>query len=157
MKNKNSKSNKSAAAVKQGPGRPAYSPIVPNKRFTFGDLCIANGVNLETGKGDKCTALTLRKWLAKNTKGKASAIAKLDGILAQPDNEKGLGRKSFVFNKRSLVEASASKSTKGKGTSVPAVTIAPATVTEPVAVTPGEPAPVVADATPATVETPVAA
>jgi hypothetical protein len=96
--NKNSKT--SNVETKQGPGRPKYEPTIPRKtRFTFQDFMAANGVNPETGKGEKCSKLTLNNWMKRN-EGKNSPIVRLKGISAKPNSETGLGRKQFVFCKR---------------------------------------------------------
>lgn len=87
----------------RGPGRPRYVPTVPNKRFTFEELCEANGVNTETGKGKNCTMLTLRKFLKSemftdsgNPKPN-SAIMLVKDETREPNSKKGLGRKCFVY------------------------------------------------------------
>lgn len=97
MKNSNKNSN---VEVNQGPGRPKYEPTLPRKnRFTFTDFMTANGVNPETGKGEKCSKLTLNNWMKRN-EGKNSPIVRLTGISAKSNSATGLGRKQFVFCKR---------------------------------------------------------
>jgi hypothetical protein len=151
--NTNIKKNTNA---KRGPGRPKYTPIIPKSRFTINDLCEANGVNLETGKGKLCSRLTLIKHIARDAKrnGK-SEIVRLKDTVAQPNSENGLGRKSFVYQLRSKVTAGKSTTKKTPKTAnpttqtyeeqkaalltpTPAVTIAP----EPIHVKETTPAPV---------------
>jgi len=145
---KNAKTNKNG----RGPGRPSYVIKWPTGKFTFQDLEILNGVNPETGKGENCTKLTLRKGMAKDLalKGK-SFIVKTDET-RKPDSESGLGRKSFVFVRRSkLVAAKAAKKAAKTTVLAPVVTItstpAPAPTPAPVA----EPA--TTEAAPAVAET----
>jgi hypothetical protein len=119
MKNKNTKSVKSVKsvktnsavktvkAVKNGPGRPKYQPKFPRSaKWTFGDFCEINGINLETGKGENCTILTLRKFLKRDmlTAAKRSRPNSLvidTGELGKVDNESGLGRKPTLYSLRS--------------------------------------------------------
>ena len=107
MKNKN-------AVTKQGPGRPAYEPKFPRSlEWTSADFMEANEVNPETGKGPKCSKLTLTKNLNRDmyhpiesgkNKGKPdrnrprknSLVVKSDKT-REPNSESGLGRKTFVF------------------------------------------------------------
>jgi hypothetical protein len=97
MKNKNANTNR-------GPGRPAYEPKVPQSKFTFADFMELNGVNFETGKGPNCSKLTLDKWLKrdKESKGK-SMIVKLDET-REPNSKNGLGRKTYVYVRRSKLD-----------------------------------------------------
>jgi len=88
------------ATAKRGPGRPKYVPIIPRGKFTFSDLETANGVNLETGKGERCTTLTLRKWVKREVGSRKGAIIRVKNILAEPNSESGLGRKQYVFIRR---------------------------------------------------------
>ncbi len=102
----NNASKKANAAKRSGPGRPRYTPIIPKGKFTFADFATANGVNLKTGKGDKCTVLTLRKWMNYDSrKRNKSQIVMLKNVLGESVNEKGLGRKPFMFQRRSQVAA----------------------------------------------------
>jgi len=107
MKNKN-------AVTKQGPGRPAYEPKFPRSlEWVFADFMEANEVNPKTGKGPKCSKLTLTKNLDRDmyhpiesgkNKGKPdrnrprknSLVVKSDKT-REPNSERGLGRKTFVF------------------------------------------------------------
>ena len=100
-KTKTNKSKKNTAATR-GPGRPQYTPVIPRSKFTFSDFEEANGVNPNTGKGEKCTTLTLRKWLKRNLLGRQSLVVHLKGITAEPTSENGLGRKQYVYQRRSL-------------------------------------------------------
>ena len=103
---------KQNTTVTRGPGRPQYQMLIPSGKFTFTDLEIANGVNPKTGKGKRCTTLTLRKNLKKDMyildkKGEIartnpnSLIVLLKDILAEPDSKSGLGRKQLVYIRRS--------------------------------------------------------
>ena len=120
-KNGKGKSTKTPAkTTKSGnsPGRPRYTPSLPTKKnWTFADLMTANGVDKETGKGDRCSKLTLCKWLDADMyirDNKTNEIIRTDGsslviraknedgayLLAAPDNARGLGRKQIVYTKR---------------------------------------------------------
>lgn len=114
-KNKStSKSTTSTAKVsKKGPGRPQYQIKWPTGKFTFTDLEIENGVNPDTGKGKDCTTLTLRKGL-KRDQGKRgySLIVLLKGVLAEPNNKKGLGRKQLVYARRTVADKFVAKPAK---------------------------------------------
>jgi hypothetical protein len=97
MKNKNANANR-------GPGRPAYVPKIPQSKFTFADFMELNGVDFKTGKGPNCSKLTLDKWLKrdKDRKGK-SEIVKLDET-REPNSKSGLGRKTYVYVRRSKLD-----------------------------------------------------
>ena len=84
--------------VKVGPGRPKYNPVFPKGNFTFSDFLTVNGVDPETGKGENCTMLTLRKWMKKDaSRHQRSEVVRVQGELAAPDSDNGKGRKKFVF------------------------------------------------------------
>jgi hypothetical protein len=101
MKTNKTKTNKTAKTEKNGPGRPKYTPVIPRGKFTFAEFCTENGVGKD-GKGAKCSALTLRKFLARDAKlGKKSQVLLTDD-LANPDNKQGLGRKAFLYQRRSV-------------------------------------------------------
>jgi len=105
MKNKN---------INRGPGRPAYDIKWPNGKFTFDDLCEANGVNPKTGKGKFCTKLTLRKGIKRDAASRGrSEIVLLKDEQREPNSKSGLGRKTFVYIRRSKLQTlkAASKST----------------------------------------------
>lgn len=149
------------------PGRPAYIPVIPRGRFTMNDLCEENGVSLKTGKGKNCSRLTLVKWVAKQLGNKRSGlIVKVKDETSEPNSRKGLGRKAFLYIRRTQASnlKTAAKSnvsvkmtttadyeaTKAAllGTNVPAVAVttpetpapvAPAPVTETAAVAAPEP------------------
>jgi hypothetical protein len=108
--NKNSKQN--------GPGRPKYIPSIPHGKFTFTDLEVENGVNPKTGKGKKCTTLTLRKWLKRELSNRRTgAVMLLKDTLAEPNGKSGLGRKQLVYTHRTGVAApKASAPRKAKDT-----------------------------------------
>lgn len=107
MKNKTANENRC-------PGRPAYEPKFPRSlEWTFADFMEANEVNPETGKGPKCSKLTLTKYLDRdmyhpiesgkykgkpdrNRPRKNSLVVKSDKT-REPNSESGLGRKTFVF------------------------------------------------------------
>lgn len=92
--------------AKNGPGRPRFQPEIPKGKFTFTDFEIANGVNPKTGKGKECTTLTLRKWLKRElSKRGHSAIVHLKDTFADPTSKNGLGRKQYVYQKRTGVSA----------------------------------------------------
>lgn len=114
-----SKKNATATAPR-GPGRPKAEIKWPAKKFTFADLCEANGTDFETGKG-RVTKLTLRKSLDRDmfhviesgkNKGKVdkskprrnSLVVLLDET-REPASKDGLGRKSFVYVLRSRLDA----------------------------------------------------
>jgi hypothetical protein len=100
------KSNKRSA------GRPKYEPIMPKGKFTINDFCESNGVNIKSGKGDKCSKLTLIKFLARDHKrGGKSVIVKLADVVAEPNSKAGLGRKAYVYQLRTKVAAPAPKVT----------------------------------------------
>lgn len=89
MKNKTSR----------GPGRPMAVITIPKSKFTFADLEAAN---------PHVTALTLRKFLARDAKKSGrSEIVRLKNESREPDSKKGLGRKTFVYSRRSSVKAAA--------------------------------------------------
>ena len=131
--------NNTPATETRGPGRPAYQPKFPQRqRWTLKDLMAANGVDKESGKGDKCTKLTLVKYLDKvcfakiktgPNAGKPDRNAPLPNSLVvrlketlPPDSEEGLGRRSFVYCLRAKLDqlkapkAPKSDAVKSKGT-----------------------------------------
>ncbi len=102
MKTENAKNNTATANKKGKAGRPKYQPVVPAGKFTFQELEIANGVDPKTGRGTKCTALTLRKFLARDAQRRnMSEFVVLKGVLESPNSERGLGRKQLVYARRS--------------------------------------------------------
>jgi hypothetical protein len=116
---------------KRGAGRPMAKINWPNKRFTFADLKEAN---------DHVTPLTLRKALKRDADRKGrSEIVLLKNIFGEPDHKNGLGRKTFVYIRRTRQNA-LKKARKTVSVSVstpaPAVTPAPAIVTPTQATTP---------------------
>jgi hypothetical protein len=140
--NKNSKQVKS---VKRGPGRPKYTPKFPRSlRFTFGDLCVTNGVNPDTLKGDNCTGLTLRKYLKRDKarKGKSN-IVMLKGQFGKPDSKDGLGKPPFLYCLRErLADAGVTPAAKSKASKKPLAKAKASSVTVPLATVP-DAAPVV--------------
>ena len=108
--------------VNRGPGRPMAAITIPNKKFTFGDLAEANG---------HVTPLTLRKFLKRDAarKGK-SEICLMKDETREPNSKKGLGRKTFVYIRRSklnaLKTASKSKMSVPLGDKAPVAKPAPA-------------------------------
>lgn len=89
------------AAPKGKPGRPLYVPKFPRKmEWTLKDFCVVNEVDPETGKGPRCSKLTLIKWLGRDKARKGRSIVKRLDHKASPDSEKGLGRKAFLFSLR---------------------------------------------------------
>jgi len=111
---KNSKPNKKTAPVAEAPapakaskapkgkpGRPLYVPKFPRKmEWTLKDFCVTNDVDPETGKGPRCSKLTLIKWLGRDKARKGRSIVKRLDHTAPPESEKGLGRKAFLFSLR---------------------------------------------------------
>ncbi len=94
---KNTKTN----TKRSGPGRPSYVPKLPRGKFTMTDLCEANEVNLKTGKGPKCSKLTLVKFLAKELANKRTGlVTKVKGETRKPQGDAGLGRKAFLYIRR---------------------------------------------------------
>lgn len=87
MKNKN----------QRGPGRPMADINIPNKKFTFADLVEANS---------HVTPLTLRKFLKRDAsrKGKSEVVLVKDET-REPNHKKGLGRKTYVYIRRSKANA----------------------------------------------------
>ena len=81
----------------RGPGRPMAEINIPNRKFTFGDLVEAN---------DHVTPLTLRKFLKRDAarKGKSEIVLVKDET-REPNSKKGLGRKTFVYIRRSKMNA----------------------------------------------------
>lgn len=133
------KTNK-AKTTKASVGRPRFVPDIPKGKFTMRQFCELNGVNPDTGKGEKCSKLTLIKFMARDAKRKGmSEIVRLKDETRNPAGEKGLGRKAFVFQLRS-------KFAKANATvNVPIVDVTPAPVDAPVA-----------DSTPVSADAPVA-
>ena len=130
MKNKNKnkksvKSEKSVVAAKQvktgkvGPGRPKYEPTFPRtNKWTFNQFCEVNGISLETGKGEFCSVLTLRKYLKRDMftasgRIRSNSLVIDTGELAPPSSDTGLGRKSKLLQLRSKIA--------GKGDNTPIV------------------------------------
>lgn len=128
--------NKSESSVKQGPGRPRYAPKIPSGKFTFDRLCELNGVDTETGKGENCSALTLRKFLKRDMyteKGNprnTSEIVLLKDEKREPDSEKGLGRKALVYIRRDKLDTLKQGKSQGKS-SVKSVTVPVADISTP--------------------------
>lgn len=81
----------------RGPGRPMADINVPNKKFTFADLVEANS---------HVTPLTLRKFLKRDfaRKGKSEIVLVKDET-REPNSKKGLGRKTFVYLRRSKLNS----------------------------------------------------
>ena len=156
------------------PGRPAYKVKWPYGKFTFNQLCLANGVAIEgakKGKGKDCTALTLRKALDrdmyhpfesgknkgkpnKNSPNRKSLIVETDET-RNPNSEKGLGRKAFVFIRREKLNglkgaAKAKTSVKLDAPSSTAATLAEVHADIVAATKPVETAPVVVPEVPPT-------
>lgn len=100
---------KASKAPKGKPGRPLYAPKFPRKaEWTLKDFCVANEVDPETGKGPRCSKLTLIKWLGRDKARKGRSLVKRLDHTASPDSEKGLGRKAFLFSLREKMTADAS-------------------------------------------------
>ena len=163
-----SAATKTAKSIKsKGPGRPKYTPSFPRKsKWTFNEFCVANGVDLETGKG-KTTILTLRKFLdrdmftrAGKTRGTSTIIQVKGEFAPQPKGK--LGRRGFLYQLRNVASKPAHvKAAKSNSVSVNVGTAATevasdyeaqkAALLAPTAPTPEvTPAPVATDATPVT-------
>lgn len=165
--NNNKVKNMKRNIKRNGPGRPAYTPVIPKGKFTMNDLCEANGVSLKTGKGKLCSKLTLVKWLAKQLANRRSGLVTKTDATAEPNSKDGLGRKSFVYIRRPGMSA---KTLKTATKSTVSVKLAPQTTADyeatkaallapsPAPVTPTEPvtAPV-AEVAPAAEPAPAAA
>lgn len=121
----------------RGPGRPKAEINIPNKKFTFADLMAAN---------THVTPLTLRKFLANDmfvadkngipdrTKPRRnSTLILVKGEKRAPAGEKGLGRKTLVYIKRTRLNALSTA--KKSSVSVPITDNTPAIVPTPVAET----------------------
>lgn len=136
-KNKNSKPAKKT--LNRGVGRPKAEIKWPAKKFTFADLCVANGVNVETGKG-KMTKLTLRKHIAADmfhtktvngkikvdrTKPRRNSVIVLLDETREPASTNGMGRKCEVYQLRSKRDAAKLAAKTVKATPAP---VAPVTV-----------------------------
>lgn len=165
--NKNSKSSTSKTnkaktpKASRGVGRPRYDAKIPNGKFTMRQFCEYNGVNPDTGKGEKCSKLTLIKFMERDQHPKIKSgknAGKLDKNRIRPDSlivqldetsaptgEKGLGRKAFVYQKRCKIKATPSDAT----VTVPIVDVTPAPVVDATPAT--DPAPVDAPASTETV------
>jgi len=138
----NTKNSKQVKSVKRGPGRPKYTPKFPRSlRFTFGDLCNANGVNPDTLKGENCTGLTLRKFLKRDKarKGKSN-IVMLKDQCGKPDSKDGLGKPPFLYCLRERL-ADAQVAAPAKASKKPLAKASKSSVTVPLA--PDATAPVV--------------
>ena len=112
---KNKSKSKSKSKVNKvnairGRGRPAYQTKWPIGKFTLTDLMVLNGVNPETGKGKFCSKLTLIKGLERDRNFKGNSIIVKTEETRKPISESGLGRKCFVYVRRSKLN----KATKHK-------------------------------------------
>ena len=103
-------------------GRPQYQPRFPRKvEWTVTDFCVANDVDPATGKGPRCSRLTLVKWLDRDRALKGRSVAVRLDKLAEPKSENGLGRKAFMFSLREkLANASVSPANSTPADSAPA-------------------------------------
>lgn len=90
MKTKKTKQSK--------PGRPSYKMVFPPhaKQFTIGDLFEANGVDHKTGKGENCSAQTIRSKV--NELIELKMLERVKDKVAAPHGEHK-GRKQFVFRR----------------------------------------------------------
>ena len=112
------------------PGRPKYTPIFPRtKEWTFTDLMEVNGIDTNSdhknfGKGPDCTMLTLRKFMARDSKKLGrSMIFKVRGVTCEPNSNTGLGRRAYLYSLRAnaaVKRAAAAPSTPRKAKSVEA-------------------------------------
>lgn len=100
---KNTNKNKQTETVR-GRGRPCYVIKYPQGKFSFAQLMEHNQVDRKTGKGPLCSKLTLNKGMKTDSLlGIDSIIVRL-GELRKPNSEKGLGRKCFVYIRRSKLD-----------------------------------------------------
>ena len=100
---------KNKQTTQDGPGRPAYKPVVPTGKFTKRELAKENKVNLRGspikgakdynpryGKGKLCSLLTLTKWIATQLslgeKGTIEQVGKLPP-------KGGLGAPQLVYKR----------------------------------------------------------
>jgi len=82
--------------AKRGVGRPMAEISIPNRKFTFADLMEAN---------THVTPLTLRKFLARDVdEGRKSLVVRIKEENREPNSKHGLGRKTFVYVKRSKLD-----------------------------------------------------
>lgn len=116
------------------PGRPAYNPKFPRKSaWTMTDFCVANEVDPSTGKGPRCSKLTLIKWLGRDSAKKGRSMVKRLDTTAAPNSESGMGRKAFLYSLREKI-AGESKADM----TVPAVSVSTETA-QPEAVNAAQP------------------
>lgn len=110
------------AKQNRGPGRPMAQINIPSKKFTFADMVEAN---------DHVTPLTLRKFLKRDAARKnKSEIVLVKDETREPNHKSGLGRKTYVYIRRSKMEGSASASAlKTARKSKVSVALAPASST----------------------------
>lgn len=146
-------------APKGKPGRPLYVPKFPRKvEWTLKDFCVANEVDPQTGKGPRCSKLTLIKWLGRDKARKGRSLVKRLDHTAAPDSEKGLGRKAFLFSLRDKMATDAADTATTAADSTPEATPAETPETSAYeaqkAALLGTPAPVVDITTPAPEATP---
>jgi len=130
MKGKNKmKSNKSNKNAKRGVGRPESKVVWPNGRFTREQAFQLNGCYAAPARVCK---LTVINHLNAALEGKDSVLVKLDE-LGETKSEGGLGRKPFIYLRRSQRDAGR-KSTanlrkaKASTVSVPVADVDPAPV-----------------------------
>jgi len=122
--NKNTKNGGTVAAKDktnkyEHPGRPRYQTVYPEAlTWTFKDLMKANGVETNPdsenyGRGPRCTLLTLRKGIEadrffhregaplteanRTGPNPDSVVCVVEGMTADPDSARGLGRRAVVF------------------------------------------------------------
>lgn len=82
------------------PGCPKYIPSLPKGHFTMQGLCEANGVNFKTGKGKRCSKLTLVHFIDRELNSRKGLIVRIKDETAEPNHKKGLGRKAYVYTRR---------------------------------------------------------
>ena len=120
--------------INRGPGRPAYQVKWPSCKFTMADLLDKNEVTQNTGKGKFCTKLTLVKALDRdNAKGNDSVIVKLVET-REPNSKSGLGRKTFVYVRRSVLHTLKTAVKAPKVIKVPKAIKVPITIKTPASV-----------------------
>lgn len=120
-----------------GPGRPASKVVWPNGRFTREQAYQYNGCYETPARVCK---LTVINHLNDALKGNDSILIRMKDESGKSKSESGLGRKPFIYLRRSQFNAgkkAAANLRKAKASSVtvPVVDSTPVTAPEPVAVT----------------------
>lgn len=95
--------NANMVVVKRGAGRPRYVPLIPTGKFSMKDFCVLNGIDILTGKGERCSKLTLVHYLDHDgVLGNNSLIVKLNETVKSA-SPIGLGRPGFMYQQRAEI------------------------------------------------------